>query len=97
MTNVVHETVLSKIEPVLLDELDNERGRGGGVVDITTLNKMRVKGNLTDNVAIDNINGFNIIDNGSFTGSHGLISVIQNTGNNVLIQDATILNVTFMP
>ncbi|WP_305907625.1 hypothetical protein Q9L42_014870 [Methylomarinum sp. Ch1-1] len=94
--DVVRENALPNVEPVLLNELDEARGRGG-VVDVTTLNKMSVGAYMADNVAVNNTNGFNMIDNGSFAGSSGFISVIQNTGNQVIIQDSTIVNVTITP
>ena len=85
----------SPAETVLLEELDNARGREG--VDLTTLNNQNVRATLSDNVAIHNVNGNNIIDGGSFTQASGITSVIQNSGNNVIIQDSTIVNVTILP
>lgn len=79
---------------VSLDELDGARGMGG--VDVTTLNTMNVKATLTNNTAINNVTGANVIDTSAFTGANGMFSVIQNTGNNVVIQDSTIVNVTIM-
>lgn len=38
--------------------------------------------------------GSTMIGSGAFNGMAGIGSIIQNTGNNVLIQDSTILNVT---
>jgi len=77
-----------------LDELDEIRGMGG--VDVTTLNTMNVKATLTGNTATNNVTGTNVIDTSAFTGANGMFSVIQNTGNNVVIQDSTIVNVTIM-
>ena len=37
--------------------------------------------------------GSNVISDGAFAGIGGLPMVIQNSGNNVLIQNATIVNV----
>ncbi|WP_231383626.1 hypothetical protein [Methylobacter luteus] len=86
--------VFSQTEIALLDELDDERGKEG--VDYMTLNNMNVRATLSGD-ANNNVTGFNIIDHGAFTDAAGMVSVIQNTGNNVLIQDATIVNVTIMP
>ncbi|MGY8871218.1 MAG: hypothetical protein ACKVJE_12330 [Pseudomonadales bacterium] len=83
-------------EAVLLDELDQVRGRGG-VIDITTVVNSNLEANLSNNTAINNVTGFNIIDKGSFTEASGVFSIIQNTGNNVLIQDSTVINVTISP
>jgi hypothetical protein len=82
-------------ERASLEELENARGREG--IDITTLNNQNIRGILTDNTATNNTSGLNIIDHGSFAGAGGMFSVIQNSGNNVLIQDSTIINVTIVP
>lgn len=81
---------------VLLDELDQVRGRGG-VVDITAIVNSNIEAELSNNTANNNVTGFNIIDNGAFTEANGIFSIIQNTGNNVIIQDSTIVNVTITP
>lgn len=85
----------SQAETAMQDELDNERGKGG--VDYLTLNGMNLKGELSGNEANNTVTGYNVIDSGAFANAVGINSVIQNTGNNVLIQDATIVNVTIMP
>lgn len=85
----------SQTEAVTLEELENERGRGG--FDLATINNLNAQATLRDNVANNNVTGANIIDHGAFANSVGMFSVIQNTGNNVLIQDSTIVNVTIMP
>ena len=46
-----------------------------------------------NNTSTGTISGGNIIDAGAFSQSSGLSTIIQNSGNNVLIQSATILNV----
>ena len=64
--------------------------RGGSDVH---LNDIHAGGNLTNNSALNDITGNNAITEGAFTGTSGLPMVIQNSGNNVIIQNATILNV----
>jgi len=54
-----------------------------------------LNGTLSDNVANKVSTGSNTISDGSFASSSGLPTVIQNTGANVLIQNATVLNVRF--
>lgn len=85
-------TWLDQSQAVLPEELDQVRGMGG-VVDVTTYNNIDVDGVLTGNTATNNVSGSNIIDHGSFSDASGFVSVIQNTGNNVLIQDTTLVNV----
>lgn len=94
--SLVQEEVYSfQAERASVEELDNMRGLGG--IDVTTLNNMNVRALVEGNTATNNASGFNFIDNGSFVGASGMFSVIQNSGNNVLIQDSTILNVTILP
>lgn len=95
MHNQPNRAFFLQTEAVMLEELENERGRGG--FDLTTINDQYVQGILTGNSAHHNVTGGNIIDYGAFANSAGMFSVIQNSGNNVLIQDSTIVNVTIMP
>lgn len=63
--------------------------RGGSYV----LNESRLKGVVADNVAVDVVTGGNFIADGALSGSSGMPTVIQNSGNNVLIQNSTTVNV----
>lgn len=49
-------------------------------------------GTVGNNTAINTVSGNNIIDSGSFANAQGLPMVIQNSGSNVLIQNATVIN-----
>ena len=68
--------------------------RGGAEV---VVNDMRLAGVVADNTANRVITGSNAISDGAFANASGLPTVIQNTGANTLIQNATILNVRFGP
>lgn len=72
------------------DQLDAERG-GTDTVN----NNMQLEGGVHDNMANHVVTGSNSIDNGSFANMAGLPTVIQNSGANVLIQNATIINLQF--
>jgi len=63
--------------------------RGGDRV----FNDAQLKGVVADNQASNLTTGMNVISDGAFSGSAGLSTVIQNSGNNVLIQNSTIVNV----
>jgi len=91
---VVVDFAVINVAPVLLEELDQIRGLGG-VVDVT--NNASLRAELTDNEVSDSVTGYNIIDQGSFSDASGVFSIIQNTGNNVIIQDSTIITVTITP
>ena len=73
-----------------LDQLDHERGRADTVVNDTKLN-----GDVARNSAVNVNTGSNTIDAGSFANMSGIPVVIQNSGANVLIQNATVINLQF--
>ena len=74
-------------------ELDEKRARENIKVDQITLNDQDQNGDVSENVAIGNTNGDNLIDGNAFSDASGFMSTVQNTGNNVLIQNSTIINV----
>ena len=68
------------------DELARYRGGAGA------LNFMDLEAALQHNSARANVSGNNSISTGAFSNASGFSTVIQNSGNNVIIQNATILN-----
>ena len=70
------------------DQLGSYRG-GTEIVS----NDMELSGAVAGNSARNVSTGMNTINGGAFTNASGLPTVIQNTGANVLIQNATIINV----
>jgi hypothetical protein len=75
------------VKPVDTKALSVRRGKADVV------NDMLLKGVVADNRASNLTTGNNVIADGSFTGMVGLPLVVQNSGNGVLIQNATIINV----
>ncbi len=75
------------------DELNTHRAKEDIEIDQITINDQEQDGNVSDNMAVNTTSGNNTITGGSFTNSSGFISTVQNTGNNVLIQHSTIINV----
>lgn len=73
----------------VLDEQSLDSRRGGTEV----VNDMKLNGIVSDNQAYNLVTGGNSISEGAFAGASGMPMVIQNSGNNVLIQNATIVNV----
>jgi hypothetical protein len=69
-----------------------EASRGGAD---TTRNDMKLDGVVTGNSATNVSTGANVIDSGAFSNMSGIPVVIQNSGANVLIQSATIINLQF--
>lgn len=76
------------------DELGSHRAKENFEIDQITLNDQETDGEVTDNIAIGNTNGDNLINGDAFSNSSGFLSTVQNTGNNVLIQNSTIINVS---
>ncbi len=72
--------------------------RGGQALSIGNIdavfNELNVNGEANGNSAAGNTTGNNAVNNDAFANASGLTTLIQNTGNNVLIQSATILNFT---
>ncbi|MFL6675702.1 MAG: hypothetical protein ACJ8LG_20700 [Massilia sp.] len=67
-------------------QLDGTRGRSGVTTEAT------LAGTVSGNAATQVATGNNVIQSGSFANSSGLPVVIQNSGANVLIQSATVIN-----
>ena len=66
--------------------------RGGAALPSS---EMKLDGAVGNNAATNVVTGANIISDGAFSNASGLPMVIQNSGANVLIQNATIVNVQF--
>lgn len=73
--------------PVGAQVLDQQRGG-----EELHVNLMDVKANLDQNQAINTVTGQNVITGGAFGNASGLPVAVQNSGNNVVIQNAFILN-----
>jgi hypothetical protein len=73
-----------------LDEaaLASQRGGQGDAFFNDSRARATISNTSTSNLAT----GTNAISEGAFANSNGLPMVIQNTGNNVIIQNSTILN-----
>ena len=78
------------VKAVDLGQLAHERGRADTVINDTKLN-----GDVANNSAFNVQTGSNSIDSGSFANMSGIPVVIQNSGANVLIQNATVINLQF--
>lgn len=59
----------------------------------TVSNDMRLNGAVTENTTSNVVSGANTISSGAFSNASGLPVAIQNSGSNVLIQNATIINI----
>lgn len=82
------QKVLFDQPAVAATKLDQQRGGAA----IQTFNVMDLEAGLKSNVAKNNVTGSNAVTNGAFANANGLSTVVQNSGNNVIIQNATILH-----
>jgi len=73
-----------------LSEQQLEGLRGGSD---TPWSDMKLNGTVSSNNASNVVTGSNLITDGAFANANGLPMVIQNSGANVLIQNATIVNI----
>lgn len=64
--------------------------RGGHLLQIS---KAELSAELNNNNAFFTTSGSNTISGNAFRGASGIPTVVQNSGNNVIIQSATVLNV----
>ncbi len=84
----------SAVKPSLLlgralDDDSLAANRGGAQIS-----DMKLEGVVAENQAVNiGATGTNVISQGAFTNAAGVPMVVQNSGNNVLIQNATIVNV----
>lgn len=78
--------------PVPDAQLDTQRG--GTDTGPITINANILNATLYNNAASDNVTGHNTITGNAFTGASGFPIVFQNSGNNVIMQSGTVLNLT---
>lgn len=56
------------------------------------LSNSEQNGNLGGNILTSQLTGANSVDTGAFSNMNGIATIIQNSGNQVLIQSSTVLN-----
>lgn len=82
-----YDSIFESAAMISAEELDENRGT------FATSSASFLLANSSNNVATNTVSGSNIIADGAFNESSGVFSVIQNSGNNVLIQNSTVVNV----
>ena len=94
LTFSVHaeELVLPDVA-VTSEVMEQSRGKQSVELDFTSL-ASDVEGISVGNKASHTVSGNNVLSSGALSDSSGISSVIQNTGNNVLIQNSTVVNLS---
>lgn len=93
-SSIADESLVTGGSVASLSELEVERG-GAAVHPL----QGSALGNatLSNNTAIsNNVNSYNVIESGAFSDTGGIVSVMQNTGNNVILQNVTTVNVNLV-
>ena len=75
--------------PLSFEALAGQRGGS----DAGSSSDLRLTGTVAGNSASNVATGNNVITDGALAGASGVPLVVQNSGNNVLIQNATVINV----
>lgn len=88
--DAVPVTAFDLATPVQASSLESSRGGFDFVHNDTQLS-----GTVANNLATNIRTGANTISEGAFANASGFPVVIQNSGSNVLIQNATVVNVQF--
>lgn len=78
-------------------ELGEQRARAKLEIDKLTLISPAQNGVVAGNSAVNTTTGANSVSDAAFAGAAGIVNTIQNTGNNVLIQSSTVVNVSLQP
>ncbi|SDH00703.1 hypothetical protein [Dyella sp. 333MFSha] len=76
---------------------DTLKAMSGGSNVTNNVSQQTLNGTMSDTEARDTVSGGNIVSGSAFGNAAGLPTVIQNSGNNVLIQNSTIVNVRMNP
>lgn len=76
------------------DSLGTLTGRQNVQIDQLTMqmNNMKLNGQVTENTLYSTATGMNSISHDAFTNATGIATVIQNSGNQVVINNSLILN-----
>lgn len=85
------------VAPLSDEDMGTQRGRGAHeIINIDEidmqLNNINETAQLDHNVVYNSNTGDNSVSHDAFAGATGFATVIQNSGNNVIIQNATIVN-----
>lgn len=94
---VATDTLVLDAAVIREDQLDSERAKAYIEVDRVVINDQELNGTVSNNSAINTVSGDNNISGTAFESTSGFVNSVQNTGNNVLIQNATIVNIEVTP
>jgi hypothetical protein len=88
---------LGNAAPISDEVLGTETAKAQIEIDKLVVNDQDLNGVVQGNAAINTQSGNNNVSGDAFQDTAGFVTVIQNTGNNVLIQNSTIVNIALEP
>jgi hypothetical protein len=68
--------------------------RGGESAGVSNIEMIEMGADVQDNIVVDSVSGNNYVSGDAFNGASGFSTIIQNSGNHVVIQNATIVNLS---
>lgn len=91
--------LLQNAEIVSAQELSDQRGREDVNIEevILQLSNVTANASLENNSLTSQSTGANTVETGAFAGAAGVVFAVQNSGNHVIIQNTTLINVTMNP
>lgn len=95
-TDTIDAADIGQAQAVSQDEMGQQSGRQGVVIDelTNTLNSTETSGSVGSNVLTSTATGTNIVSDNAFGATNGVATVIQNSGNQNVIQSSFILNLS---
>jgi len=91
--------LFSALETVSADELSGQRGGADLNVEdmVLQLSNATATATVENNSLVSHATGSNMLETGAFDGAAGVVFAVQNTGNHVVIQNTTLINVIMNP
>lgn len=80
-----------------LADTELQEQRAGEGLSLAFLTEADLQGNVAGNTVYGGTTGNNIISDNAFQNAYGFPVVIQNSGNNVLLQNSVIINLAMTP
>jgi hypothetical protein len=68
--------------------------RGGESAELSNVDVIGMGADVRDNTVVNSTSGDNLVNGGAFAGTQGFSTIIQNSGNHVIIQNSTVVNLT---
>ncbi|HEX7038396.1 MAG TPA: hypothetical protein VF210_21710 [Pseudomonadales bacterium] len=96
-TAAADELALPAASALSTAELDVQRGRQGLAGGLLQLGESSASATIEGNTLSSGSTGGNRVEAGAFADAAGIVFSVQNSGNHVIIQNSTVINVNVHP